>query len=83
MISAIGWMRKEATAPCPTKFKLSPEEYEAFISHASAQIDSAKKEALDGGIDLDVEMAQEEEDEESGEVVEVSQSRNDCARAFI
>jgi periodic tryptophan protein 1 len=57
MISALGWMRREAAASEPTKYRLTSEDYATFMAQAGEEIIAAHEEAHEAGIDLENELS--------------------------
>lgn len=56
MISALGWMRREAAAVKPSKYQLSESDYSAFLAQANEQISKTRDEAKAAGIDLEAAL---------------------------
>lgn len=67
MISALGWMRREAAAVHPAKYRLTDEDYDAFMRQASEQIRQTRVEAEAAGIDLDAELQTRPEPDQDAE----------------
>ena len=56
MISAIGWIRREAVAAEPTRYRLNAADYATFMAQADAQIAAVHEEAEQSGIDLKTQL---------------------------